>query len=1101
MVRRSPWLLAVVVVLGTRSAPARSAPPADEFFEKEVRPLLVEHCLRCHGESKPKGNLRLTSRANVLKGGDTGPAAVKGKPDQSLLIRAVRYVDDLKMPPKRKLADRELAVLTRWVSQGLPWPEAGASTTVAKGSPFQITEEQRRFWSFQPVKPVAPPEVTNGAWVRSPLDRFILQRLEARHLPPADRADKRTLIRRATFDLTGLPPTPEEVEAFLKDDSPQAFARVVDRLLASPAYGERWGRHWLDLVRYTDSFDARGIGGEMDIPFAWRYRDWVVNAFNRDLPYDRFLTQQIAGDLLPSPDGFNREGTIATGMLAIGNWGGGDADKEKLLTDIADDQVDVVNRTFLGLTVACARCHDHKFDPISTADYYGLAGIFFSTHILPNVGPKTNGPPMLRIPLVSPADLARREQQLLLLAEKRQQYQKAAEEHYRRFAQAQLGRTADYLLAAWDYQHRPAREAGVSLADHATRKGLHPYALRQWAEYLGGGDYRLMTRAVRDVQGRGGVHGWRGEPDCPSLTVNSTNREVTILTFKLPPKSVAVHPGPKNGVAVGWRSPVSGKVRISGGVADADPVCGDGIAWALDHRRSGLAQELAAGDIPNGGRQRFEQGKGAERLKSVKVQAGDQIELLVLPKENHSCDTTTVELVIALADGPVVWNLTADVVDDLHQGGKGNPHSDRQGHDQVWHFWDMADSRRGQRSGEVNAVLAGWDRAVADVLAGKRDRTALEEAAREVQKRFTLADARSPFWIRSGADEAVLPAEARAELAKRQQEIRELEKTPTAAEIAHGAQEGGVPGSPHAGVHDVRVHIRGRYDRLGELVPRRFPEILAGSKQEPITSGSGRLQLAGWLTRPDHPLTARVMANRIWQYHFGEGIVRTPSNFGKLGLPPTHPELLDYLADQLVRSGWSVKQMHRLIMLSATYQQSSNAQAETFKADPDNLLFGRQNRQRLEAEELRDALLAVSGQLQRTLGGPATLKFDEPRRTLYLMTVRSDRSGFGPLFDSADSTAPVDKRTVSTVAPQALFVLNHPFVRDQAKRLAQRLLAADKDDRARIDRAYRLLYGRPPQAAEVDLGLSLVAGNVPAEQAWQEYCHVLLCANEFIYVD
>jgi hypothetical protein len=937
--------------------------------------------------------------------------------------------------------------------------------------------------------------------VRSPLDRFILQRLEARGLEPAAPADKRILIRRATFDLTGLPPTPEEVESFLRDDSPQAFAKVVERLLASPAYGERWGRHWLDLVRYTDSFDARGIGGEMDIPFAWRYRDWVVNAFNRDLPYDQFVTQQIAGDLLPSPDGVNREGIVATGMLAIGNWGGGDADKEKLLTDIADDQVDVVSRTFLGLTVACARCHDHKFDPIATADYYGLAGIFFSTHILPNVGPKTNGPPMLRIPLTTPADLARREQQQKLLAEKKKQYQQAAQEHHRRFARAQLSRTAEYLLAAWDYQHRPTKEPAVSLADYAGRKGLHPYALRQWGEYLGGGDYQLLTRPVRDIHGMAGVHAWRGDADCPVVMVNSTGREVTILTFKLPPRSVAVHPGPKNGVAVGWCSPVTGKVRISGGVIDADPQGGDGIAWAIDHRHAGSAQELAAGDIPNGGRQRFEQGQGASRLSAVDVQAGDRIELLVLPKDNYICDTTTVDLVISLLDGSGVWSLTADVVDDPHQGGKGNPHSDRQGHEKVWYFWDMAQSQRGQRPAEVSAVLAGWDRAVAEVAAGKGGRTALEEAAHEVQKSFSLTDSRSPFWIRSPADESALPAEARAELAKLQSEVRKLEQAPAALAYAHGAQDGGVPGSPHAGVHDVRIHIRGRYDRLGDLVPRHFPEILAGTRQESITSGSGRLQLARWLTRPDNPLTARVLVNRLWQHHFGEGIVRTPSNFGKLGVPPTHPELLDFLADQFVKSGWSIKQMHRLLMLSATYQQSSNGRPETFKADPDNLLCGRQNRRRLESEAIRDALLAVSGQLQPAMGGPATRGFNDPRRTLYLITIRSDRSGFGPLFDSADSTAPVDKRTISTVAPQALFVLNHPFVREQARALARRLLQADREDRARIDRAYRLLYGRPPLPVEVDLGLSLVTGPGPGEQSWQEYCHVLLCANEFIYVD
>ncbi len=711
------------------------APAAQEFFENEVRPLLVEHCQKCHSDNKPKGGLRLTSRDAVLKGGDSGPAAVPGKPHDSLLIQAVRYNDTPQMPPKRKLSDQQIAILTRWVQLGLPWPQKTVRATTEANGTFQISEEQRRFWSFQPMKVVPPPKVYDAAWTKSEIDRYILAGLEARGLRPAKPADKRTLLRRVTFDLTGLPPAPEEMEAFLRDDKPDAFARVVDRLLTSPAYGERWGRHWLDLARYTDSFDARlKPGNVMDINESWRYRDWVVQAFNRDLPYDKFLIDQIAGDLVPSPNGFNRDGIIATGFLALGDWGGGDADKEKLLTDIADDQVDVVSRTFLGLTMACARCHDHKFDPISTADYYALAGIFFSTHILVNVGPKTDGPPMLRIPLVPPAEL--------------------------------------------------------------------------------------------------------------------------------------------------------------------------------------------------------------EALQKKKA--------------------------------PIPY--------------------------------------------------------------------------------------------------------------------------------ANGAQEGGVPGSPHAGTHDVPIHIRGRYDRLGPLVPRRFPEILAGREQKPITSGSGRLDLARWLAQPDHPLTARVMVNRIWQHHFGEGIVRTPSNFGKLGQPPTHPELLDWLALQFVRSGWSIKQMHRLILLSATYQQSSEARPETLKADPDNLLFGRMNRHRLEAEALRDSILAVSGKLDRTMGGPASRDFATPRRTLYLITIRSDRSGFGPLFDAADPTAPVDKRTVSTVAPQALFLLNNPFVLAQAQALAKRILAADKDDEARINRVYHLLYSRLPTGEEINTGRNFLRRG-GGEQVWQEYAEILLCANEFMYVD
>jgi hypothetical protein len=763
---RNGWsFLLVGLLLAPSGALADSS--ADEFFEKEVRPLLANRCQKCHGDKDAKGGLHLTSRAALLKGGDTGPAVVAGKPDDSLLVQAIRYKDSPRMPPKEKLSDRDIATLTRWVQLGAPWPSS-VEAPIASGTKFQITEEQRRFWAFQPVRPAALPVVKNSAWPRSGIDRFILARLEARGLSPAQPADKRTLIRRATFDLTGLPPTPEAIDAFLRDNSADAYARVLDRLLVSPAYGERWGRHWLDVVRYADCIDNRFIGGPPDVNDIWRYRDWVVDSFNRDLAYDRFLRMQIAGDLLPVASEAERFASIvATGMLAIGRWEQGEADKEKMMTDIVDDQIDVVGRALLGLTIACARCHDHKFDPISNADYYALAGIFFSSHVIPDPGSKTGDTRRLRVPLASQAEVDRR-------------------------------------------RH-------------------HAYEV----------------------------------------------------------------------------------------------------------------QEL-------------------ERL--LKEQSSDPAELAA----------------------------------------------------------------------------------------------ALQ----------TLKD-----------------------------------NAPAPLPTAHGILEGGVPTSMYANIGDARIHIRGSYTRLGDVVPRRFPNILAGEKQPAITQGSGRLELAQWIASPQNPLTARVMVNRLWQHHFGEGIVRTSSNFGKLGERPTHPELLDYLADQFVKSGWSVKAMHRAMMLSATYQQSAVAEPRTLEADRDNRGFGRMNRRRLESEALRDSLLAVAGKLDGTMGGPAMRDFNSPRRTLYQLTVRSDRSGFGPLFDVADPTASVERRTVSTVAPQALFLLNHPFALEQAKAVAKRLGTPERgQEKARIEQAYGLLYGRLPEAAETQIGVAFLSKGA-LEQAWQDYCHVLLCANEFMYVD
>jgi cytochrome c553 len=895
-----------------------AAPPEDErFFETKVRPVLAEKCVSCHGDKKQKGGLRLDTRAGALAGGDGGPVAVAGKPADSPLVKAIRYGGDIKMPPDGKLPDAEVAALERWVALGMPWPDGKpAAATGKRAGPA------KELWSLRPVVDPPVPRVLDAEYsVRNDIDRFILARLLDRGLKPAPPADRRTLIRRVTFDLTGLPPTPEEVEAFVADPSPDAYPRLIDRLLASPAYGERWGRHWLDLARYCDSFDARITGtSDMDCLDAWRYRDWVVRAFNADLPYDRFVRMQIAGDVLPLPEKDRPDGVVATGFLALGNWGGGDADKEKLLTDIVDDQVDVVGRSILGLTLACARCHDHKFDPVGTKDYYALAGVFFSTHILPNVGPKTNGPPMLRIPLGPPP---------------------------------------------------PPTTKAVTLA-----------------------------KRTHAVAGQPGLTAWQAPAGNPSCTANGTGAEAVFSTIRMPPKTVAVHPGPGSDVAAVWTAPAAGEVRLSGKLADFDPNCGDGVGWELRHvPAKGELKTIASGVIENGK-------SGSVGDRTATVAAGDRLELVVKRQAGYECDTTGIEFRVAAGDKS--WEFAAD--------------------------W-LADPPAG-------AAKAG------------------------------------PWSV----EEVVVQAPP----------------GPT----ANGAREGGVPGSPHEGTHDVKVHIRGRYDRLGDLVPRGFPAAVKVANPPTISTGSGRKELADWLTRPDHPLTARVIVNRVWQFHLGEGIVRTPSNFGALGEPPTHPELLDHLAAKFVRDGWSLKKLHRYVMMSATYCQSAtplSALRTPHSLDPDNKLWGRFPRRRLEAEAIRDALLAASGELDRAAGGPAVRDFSSPRRTVYLMTIRSDRTGFGPLFDAADPTAPVDKRTVSTVAPQALFLMNHPFVQARAKGFAARVMARDGTAAEKLDFAHRVALGRPPTAAERELGLGVVGEGTP--EAWRGWCHLLFQANEFIVTE
>jgi len=925
-----------------------------EFFEKRVRPLLVERCYECHSAKakKLKGGLRLDTREGLSAGGDSGAAIVPGNPDESLLIKSVRRLDkDLSMPPKEALDESQVADLTAWVKMGAPDPRTASDRADAppEKPPYDFAAARRQ-WAFHKPEPVAPP-ASNSDWVRNPVDAFILKKLEEKGITSAPPADRRTLLRRVTFDLIGLPPTPAEIADFLADQSPNAFEKVVDRLLASPRYGERWARHWLDVVRYTDSLDTRGFGGAGDVAEAWRYRDWVATAFNQDLPYDQFVIQQIAGDLLEEPPGaaFDPAKIIATGMYAIGNWGTGDADKEKVYTDIVDDQIDVTGRAFLGLTLACARCHDHKFDPIPTADYYGLAGIFFSSHILDKFAAKTAGENPMRIPLLSPADAAKRE---------------------------------------------------------AARKRL-PEIDAQLAHVL-----RPLTEENRNGPGNAALIGWRlPGADNPSLTINPGDHDVTRGTVMFPARSVVLHPGPHSPVSAIWRSPAAGPVRISARITDVDPHCGDGIEWAVC--QSG--RTVASGVL--------EKGKSAEFVYEKAVVAKDELlALVVRPRANYSCDSTRVEWSVRAQDGRV-WDLQEAL---LKEGGKNL--------DAAW------------------AICAGEGTVLAD---------SAPELAPLVAERQSLVEALKP------------PPEC------------------------HGLREGGIPQTSYAGFHDARIHVRGRYDRLGPLTPRHFPVLLAGEKQAPIGDGSGRLALARWIASPENPLTVRVMMNRIWQHHFGEGIVRTPNNFGKLSTPPTHPELLDWLAGEFVKSGWSIKAMHRLICNSAAYQQASSS-ADAAR-DPDNLLFGRQNRRRLEAEALRDAMLFTAGQLDLQQGGPSVRDLMAPRRTFYITTIRADRATYQMLFDAADPTSIVEKRTESTVAPQALWLLNHPFALAEANALARRAKAFGLDDSGAVRWLYNSLYGRPPSAQEVAIGLrALASGN---DASWDAYCQILFCANEFTYID
>jgi mono/diheme cytochrome c family protein len=983
--------LALVFLTAPIAAADDPTPEDVRFFEARVRPLLAERCFKCHGPEKQKGDLRLDSAGAVRKGGGSGkPLVVAGKPDESLLLRAVRHADGVEeMPPGGKLKDAEIADLAAWVKRGAPFPAAAKATGT----------DPARHWAFQPVaRPAVPKTRTPAA---NPIDAFILTKLGAAGLTPAPPADRRTLIRRATFDLTGLPPTPEEVDAFVKDTSPAAYEKLIERLLASPAYGERWGRHWLDLVHYADT---AGENSDHPLPHAWRYRNWVIDAFNRDMPYDEFLRDQLAGDIVAArgPPEKYASRVVATGFLALARRFGHDIDKDMYLTH--EDAIDTIGKAFLGLTLGCARCHDHKYDPVSSKDYYALYGILDSTRFaFPGCEPAQQ--PRDLVPLLPPSEWdrvvkphrekladvdarlkeSRDEQAKLARALKakaaqgtvlakgeipdggEQAFEKLPAEIEVKAGQLLLlsvsplkNHGADSTLVDWEIAEIGGRERRWNLAsdvlDHFLASNPHAdgHGNKQVWWFLDARDGLVpLPEGVRDLSGKPGLNVWRNG-DTPSAFVTAGKEPVSVWT-KLPARAVFVHPAPNGNVAVGWFSPIDGKVRVTGRVKDAHPGGPDGVGWAVEHFAADLAPDLLA--------------------------------------------------VSAAADK--------------------------------------------QRALE-------------------RERAALVASA---------------------------PAQP----------------------VAYAVREG----TPH----DVKMHLRGDPEKPGPVVPRRWLELLGGQPL-PAGAGSGRLELAGWIASKDNPLTARVMVNRIWLHHFGRGLVKTPNDFGTRGTPPTHPELLDWLAAEFVRSGWSVKAIHRLVMLSATYRQASTPRPEGAAADAANDLYWRFDRRRLSGEEIRDTLLATSGQLDRTPGVshpfppesawnytqhvPFSTFYDSDRRSVYLVTLRNRRHPFLGLFDGADPNSTTPQRQQTTVPTQALYFLNDPFFHAQAAKVAARALARS-DDAARLDELFRLALQRSPTAKDREVATGFLERYAAAvndapppergKAAWAALARVVLAGNEFLYLD
>ncbi|MCC6153217.1 MAG: PSD1 domain-containing protein [Candidatus Hydrogenedentes bacterium] len=897
-----------------------------DFFEQHVRPVLIEHCYSCHSVEAEilKGELSLDSRDGTLKGGKSGkPAIVPGAPDQSLLIEAIRYHDpDLQMPPKKKLDEAAIEAITAWIAMGAPDPRTQQSSPA--------TPTPKKLWALEPVGDPAVPAVQHVDWVKTPVDAFVLQKLEEAKLTPAQAADKRTLLRRATYDLTGLPPTPEEVDAFIADESPNSFEKVVDRLLASPHYGERWGRHWLDVARYADTKGyVYGDREEARFVHSYVYRDWVVRALNDDMPYDQFLLYQIAGDQLATDAG--NQNLAAMGFLTLGRRFLG------VMHDIIDDRIDTLMRGTQALTVACARCHDHKFDPIPTEDYYSLYGIFSNS--------SERTVELASHPEQNDAYKAYKEQHDARVAD----YQKKLTEKADELSTRLRAQVKEYLVAVLDADKLPTED----FYEIRQANEMNPTIVRKWQAYL-------LKRPKDDPI----FEPWLSYVSMPQEGFADAAATYTAERFpkeekkdeKKADESTAPAPAPVNArIAEAFREKPPASMKE---VAER---YGDVFLSIRESWRDALEQASAKGEAM----------------------------LTALP----NADNEALRQVLFAADSPVTVPRGAIV-------------------DLEWYF----DEPTRVELGRMQRLI----------------------------------------------DESI---------------IVQPGSTPHAVILEDRAEQ-----------RNARVFKRGNPANRGDEVPRQYLAALSGPDRHPFGTGSGRLELARAIANDKNPLTARVMVNRIWLGHFGQGLVRTPSDFGSRSELPSHAELLDYLATYFMREGWSMKRMHRLIMLSNTYQQISDVSQDNpgHMTDPENRLLWHFNRQRLDFEGMRDFILAASGKLDLNIGGRGedfVKNPDNARRTLYGYVDRQFLPAVFRVFDFPNPDMHSPQRFDTTVPQQSLFMMNGRFLMEQARGLASSTESLGDDAETRIRTMYRRLFQREPTADELAKGVTFLASVPPVPPA------------------
>ena len=905
-----------------------------DFFESKIRPVLVANCYECHSaqaakRGKQKGGLLLDTKDGIRTGGDTGPAVVPGNVSESLLLNALRQ-EDLEMPPKGKLSDEIIADFSRWIEMGAVDPRERSATPLKS-----TTADSSDHWAFKAPQKPSLPIVTDSKWGRSELDRFILHQLEARQLSPVPSASPRVLVRRIYFNLLGLPPTPRQVDEFLKasaEDHDSAIATLVDSLLDSPHYGERWGRHWLDVARYAE--DQAHTFGVKKRENAHQYRDWVIRMFNEDLPFDEFIKLQLAGDLMEgqSDDRFRQFSGL--GFLGLGAHYYKNSDKAQAEADELDDTIDTLTRGFMGLTVSCARCHDHKFDPIPTKDYYALAGIF-------------NGRRYTEIPLAAEDAVKAYNSEQQVIKELESRHKSSLKVIGKELGREKLNQVSRYLQEGWRMTALKSQGIQISDEEFSKKMGLHPHYARRFRDLLEESRKGDLLKRLPELEG------WH------QIKVNFKEKP-TLETLKVPKEIVAL---------------------------------------------------------------------------------ADQLQLLVDDAEKA---------------------FSQIEVEKAEEFAKARNEEDR-----------------------LNKVM------------GK-----MEKDQKRLLKNIWF-DGHAPFFAsENDVHKSFLNQEEKEEADGKMAEFKDLRKNAAPKyPVAHAIQGGGKA---------MQVYIRGNPANKGEWVARGTLELLddeprPSDPEEAQKHSYTRLDLAEDIASAKNPLTARVIVNRIWQWHFGRGLVASSSNFGLLGDRPTHPKLLDWLTVNFMENGWSIKWLHREILNSATYQLSSERHYQNEELDADNLFRWRFDRRRLDVEALRDALLAISGKLDPAMGGPTfDLKTNNTRRTVYASISRHQLDGMLRIFDFPDANVSAASRTETTVPQQQLFVLNSDFIIEQAKAFAKRVTGEEHDLSGQVNFAYRLAFGRPPSEDERTLAEAYLGRENEKDDKlsrWEQYCQALLASNELMYLD